>query len=304
MVRQKLKRRRMSEDMQPQSKHEQRAGILAMPGYTTFQQRSVATGLVYDIFVHVPDAEAPASGFPVVYVLDANSDFIVVAETVKRASRKASATGISPSIVVGIGYPDTQAYNLDRRQFDLTRCPPDESALPDQPNGAHGGQAAFVAFIRDQLQSHIQQNYHADPARRILLGHSLAGYFVLDLLTQYPGMFAGYICFSPSIWWDRAGLSQSVGSLGSIQKALRIYMGVGQWEQEVAPWQAAENFSDRYHLVRQRRRMIDNAREMAGQIGAVLDDRSKIKFEVGDDEDHATVVTALLCRALRFVGGV
>ena len=76
---------------------------LVMPGCSRSTLRSSETGLHYEIFVYVPDIEPPVGGFPVVYVLDGNSDFITVAETVRRVSRRPKATGIDPAIVVGIG---------------------------------------------------------------------------------------------------------------------------------------------------------------------------------------------------------
>ncbi len=273
-----------------------------LPGCEMFRQRSVVSGLDYEIFVSVPDSEPPASGFPVIYVLDGNSDFLTVSETVKRVSRRPQATGISPSIVVGIGYPDTESYNIDRRQFDLTRHAPDEAALPDASSGACGGQDAFVEFLRTQLQPHVEAVYPADPARRTLMGHSLAGYFVLDLLSRRPEMFSGYMSFSPSIWWDRAGLMQAVAAMGRVASPPRLHISAGRWEQELAPWQDLEALSDRYHQIREARRMIDNARELADAIRLVAGEEA-VKFELGADEDHSTIVTVMLCRALRFVGG-
>lgn len=274
-----------------------------LSGCEMFRQRSVVSGLDYEIFVSVPDSEPPASGFPVIYVLDGNSDFVTVSEAVKRVSRRPQATGISPSIVVGIGYPDTESYNIDRRQFDLTRQAPDEAALPDASSGACGGQDAFVEFLRTQLQPHIEAVYPADPARRTLMGHSLAGYFVLDVLSRRPNMFSGYMSFSPSIWWDRAGLTQAVAAMGGLlAKAPRLHISAGRWEQELAPWQSPASLSDRYHQVREARRMIDNAREFADAIRPVMGENA-VKFEVGTDEDHSTIVPVMLCRALRFVGG-
>jgi predicted alpha/beta superfamily hydrolase len=273
-----------------------------LPGCERFRQRSIVSGLDYEIFVSVPDVEPPASGFPVLYLLDGNSDFVTVSETMKRVSRRPQATGISPSIVVGIGYPDTESYNIDRRQFDLTRHAPDEAALPDASSGACGGQDAFVAFLRTQLQPHIETVYPADPARRMLMGHSLAGYFVLDLMCSRPEMFSGYISFSPSIWWDRAGLMQAVAAIDRrLTRQHRLHISAGRWEQEIAPWQDRESLTARYHHVREARRMVDNAREFADAIRVAIGEDA-VKFEVGADEDHSTIVTVMLCRALRFVG--
>ncbi|QND46510.1 alpha/beta hydrolase (plasmid) [Rhizobium lusitanum] len=276
---------------------------LAMPGCQRFELRSSETGLDYEIFVYVPETAPPASGFPVIYVLDANSDFITVAETVRRVSRRPKATGIAPSIVVGIGYPNTGGYNVDRRHADFTRGPADAGAFPDKARDSCGGQAAYIRFLSGQLMSYIASWLDADPDCCTLLGHSLAGYFVLDLLAQHPDMFHGYISFSPSVWWDRAGLSRALASARQITRPIRLYTAVGLWEQEFAPWQAKENFSDQYHEIREVRRMIDNAREISSEVGAAFGKKVNVRFELGEDEDHATIVTASLCRALRFVGG-
>ncbi|MBF2714349.1 alpha/beta hydrolase [Agrobacterium vitis] len=276
---------------------------LVMPGCRRFPMRSLETDLEYEIFVYVPDIEPPASGFPVIYCLDANSDFITVAETVRRVSRRPKATGIAPSIVVGIGYPNTNGYNVDRRHRDFTANSADPDVFADYPRDCCGGQAAFIRFLGHQLRSHIQSSLNADAHRRILLGHSLAGYFVLDLLAKYPDMFDGYISFSPSIWWDRPGLSQTLTSARAIAKPIRLYTAVGRWEQELAPWQDSKNFSSQYDEIRKVRRMIDNTRQISSEISTTFGAMANVQFEIGPEEDHATIVTTLLCRALRFVGG-
>nr|WP_289852117.1 alpha/beta hydrolase-fold protein [Rhizobium sp. SSA_523] len=273
-----------------------------MPNCQQFILRSSVTGTDYEIFIYSPDDAPPASGFPAIYVLDGNSDFITVAETVRRVSRRANATGIVPSIVVGIGYPNTNAYNIDRRYCDFTRGPADPSVHPDKASEACGGQAVFIRFLKDELLPHIQTWLGADPASRVLFGHSLAGYLVLDLLAQHPDLFNGYVSFSPSVWWDRLGLSRMLASAPSVTRSIRLYTAVGRWEQELAPWQAVEIFGDRYHEIRRIRRMIDNASEITSEVAKVFGLHAKVQFEVGDDEDHATILTASLCRALRFVG--
>ncbi|PIT06087.1 S-formylglutathione hydrolase [Bradyrhizobium nitroreducens] len=273
-----------------------------MPGCSRFTLRSSETGLPYEIFVYVPEIEPPVGGFPIIYVLDGNSDFIIVAETVRRVSRRPKATGIVPAIVVGIGYPNTNGYNTNRRHLDFTRGPADASVFPDKTIDACGGQAAYIRFFGNQLLPHVQSRLNVDPDRRILLGHSLAGYFVLDLLSQRPDMFNGYISFSPSVWWDRTGLSRALASANAITRPIRLFTAVGRWEQELAPWQAMESFGDQYHNIRKARRMIDNAREISGEVRAAFGAQADVRFELGENDDHATIVTAMLCHALRFAG--
>ncbi len=47
--------------------------------------------------------------------------------------------------------------------------------------------------------------------------------------------------------------------------------------------------------------MIDNAREVADEIQATFAPDTDVRFEIGDQEDYSTIVTTMLCRALRFV---
>jgi len=277
---------------------------VTLPGCRKFLFSSCEAGGSYEIFTFVPDADPPTSGFPVIYVLDANAEFATVAETVRRVSLRPRATGIGPSVVVGIGYPQTSDYNMDRRNFDFTRSPASDAALSDRGPEDCGGQAAYIRFLGSELQPHIVRHLPVDQQRQTLLGHSLGGYFVLDLLVQHPGMFAGYIAFSPSVWWNRLELSRSLARLPARPlRPIRAYVTVGRWEEELAPWQAREDFSEEYFRLRAARRMIGNTREISAEIAAAFGDRASVKFEIGETDDHATVLTSRLCDALRFIMG-
>jgi hypothetical protein len=63
-----------------------------------------------------------------------------------------------------------------------------------------------------------------------------------------------------------------------------------------------ENFGDQYHDIRKARRMIDNAREISGEVRAAFGAQADVRFELGENDDHATIVTAMLCHALRSAG--
>lgn len=283
-----------------QAAHAIRAGEepICLPGCCTFQLSSEENGLAYQIFVSVPEGKAPASGFPILYALDANSDFITLAETVRRTSRRSAATGINPAIVVGIGYPRTQAYDVSRRYFDFTLAGPADGS--DASSAGYGGQRAFMRFLSQQLLPLVESRYHGDARRRVLIGHSLAGYFVLEVIASQPNLFSSYVSLSPSIWWDRSGLRSRLSETAGARGDIRLYVGAGRYEQELAPWQPAESRNEEYHALRAARRMVENARELTEEIGASSGPGTVVRFELGDQEDHATVFTALLCRALRF----
>ncbi len=63
------------------------AGRYAVPGTEVREMRSKG-GRTYRIFVSFPQEEPPASGFPVIYLLDANSVFGTMAEALRVQSRR------------------------------------------------------------------------------------------------------------------------------------------------------------------------------------------------------------------------
>jgi hypothetical protein len=60
------------------------------------RQRDIAsplTGQRYRIFTSVPDTPPPAAGHPVLYALDGNASFPLLAQMARSAARRAKATG-------------------------------------------------------------------------------------------------------------------------------------------------------------------------------------------------------------------
>ena len=65
-----------------------------------------------------------------------------------------------------------------------------------------GGQAAFLQFIGTELVPFVEANFASDPQRRILLGHSHGGSFVIyALFNEVPArrLFASYLADDSSI---------------------------------------------------------------------------------------------------------
>jgi predicted alpha/beta superfamily hydrolase len=272
---------------------------LCLPGARTLRLTAGDGGLSYQIFVSVPNCQVRTRGFPVIFVLDANADFITVSETVRRASRRPEATGIMPAIVVGIGYPGAEAYDQARRYFDFTASPA-SPVSGDDAAYAYGGQARFIRFLQRDLIPHLEARFPVDIDRKLLMGHSLAGYFALEVLARQPDLFQAYVSLSPSIWWDKEGLKRRLAASCRSGLKARLYVGVGRFEEELAPWQNRTTLSEAYHALRAQRRMVGNARDLVDGVAASKSVGDSICFEIGEKEDHATVFTTLLCRGLRF----
>lgn len=262
---------------------------------------SGADGRGHEIFVHVPSVPPPPGGFPVLYLLDANADFLLVVETLRRLSRRPRASGIWPVVVVGIGYPDGPDYDLDRRYEDFTRGPPEIDDAGWQASTRYGGQAAFLDFVENRLKPFIQSTFPVREDQSALLGHSLAGYLVLDWLCQRPQDFRAFLAVSPSIWWGReAMLGRVAERKAAFDAPRRAYLTVGQWEEEPAPWQAKLAANASYASLRLRRAMIGNVKAFSEHLAKTYGDGLTVRCDIEADGEHSSSLVTCLPRALRF----
>ncbi len=187
-------------------------GAPPLPGYTlpgteVFDVTARDDGQVYRIFVSAPTRPAPAGGFPVLYVLDGNAVFPGFAGE-RRLEEFAKQAG-GGVVIVGVGYPTDQPYDMPRRLYDLTPAWP--AGMPPAATGGFkaGGNTHFAHFLLDQLRAEIAGRYKIAADRQSLFGHSLGGLFALHLLYTRPDAFEAIIAASPSQWWnDQALLSE------------------------------------------------------------------------------------------------
>jgi uncharacterized protein len=211
------------------------------------------TGRHYRITISLPlgYAKAPGEGWPfndtpakwpVVYVLDANWYFGMVTDIIRPMAWCGSTTD---AIVVGIGYaeaPDPiEAFreSFTRRNLDLTpvRDEAEEKSLEEEhrrpaPTGDAGN---FHKFIKDELIPMVENDYHADPARRILVGHSYGGLFALFALFESPDLFDTLIVGSPTLSYGHRLTFQREEAFAQQHQKLpaRIYVYVGELEEDI-----------------------------------------------------------------------
>lgn len=261
----------------------------SLPGARVSRLRGAATGVQYRISLWVPPGSAPAGGWPSIYVLDANALFGTFVEAVRRSSRRPDATGIVPMAVVGIVADDDDLYAPSLRERDFT---------PDKSDAA--GADAFLSFVLHELTPSLQRECPLDGKRRSLFGHSLAGYFALYALLARPGAFQCYAAISPSIWADEASLYQRLPWLAGADA--QVFMAVGEWEEQLPPWQ--RRLAGREEVIEKRtqRRMVANARAFSKQLGVLLGEE-RVYFRLFPEEDHASVLMVACQRALRFCSG-
>ncbi|MGB7412142.1 MAG: alpha/beta fold hydrolase [Sphingopyxis granuli] len=234
----------------------------------------------YRVDLHVPAGEAPVGGWPAMLMLDGEGCFATAVEALRRMSRRPDATGTGPMILIGLSSPDRDPQDRHReRDF-----------------GARGGASDFARFVEADVIAAVAAHARLDPRRLTLLGHSLGGYHALWMLAHRPHLFAAIAAISPSIWWDPEGLRDALRNapLGG----QRVLLCVGEWEEELPPWQAARQDSDAVRNRRAERQMVARARDMA----ALLADRlgpANIQYRMLAEEDHASIISAAIPRALR-----
>lgn len=179
-----------------------------MPGVRSFTLPaaplpSSGQARVHLVTVYVPQGPAPAAGWPVIYVLDGNLMFSMVAQLVhNRGARGGDLRGGS-AIVVGLGHvlPEGSAEVHDRaaRTYDYTL--PYDGVGPDTQGRAQGGADVFLDFIAQQLQPQLQAALPVNVQQQTLVGHSYGGLCTLHALFTRPGMFQRHVAASPSLWW-------------------------------------------------------------------------------------------------------
>lgn len=175
--------------------------LQAQPAQTPLYYQGETDSLYSDIlkenrkfFVYVPPTtraiKIAEEDFPVMYLLDARSQFSHTSQTMNVLS--GSAMSIPATIIVSI-------LNTNRTR-DLTPTHTNEgfAGLDDSDSG---GGDAFLDFIEKELIPYIDQNYNTTPYRT-LVGHSLGGLFTVHTLATRPHLFENYISLDPSLVWD------------------------------------------------------------------------------------------------------
>lgn len=209
--------------------------VTRQPGTITKALYSESVADSFYVFVSLPDSYSAASKqqYPVVYLLDANLYFDIIATTL----RKYSEVGLAPEVIlVGIGYKDFQLMDSLRNR-DYTY----PLAIPEYEMSVSGGADKFLAFISSKLIPFVDQAYHSDSTNRVLMGHSLGGYFTMYALLQHlsgkNNSFTSYIAASPSFHYNNYYLLNQFANLlppKPTHSKIHSYISFGGLEESAA----------------------------------------------------------------------
>lgn len=121
----------------------------------------------YRVWTAVPNKAAPASGYPILYMLDGNAVMDRLNDDLlKQLAEK------SPPVIVAVGYQTNLPFDLNGRAYDYT--PAAESGKTDTRNGRFsrksGGSNDFRQLLETRIAPKVEQGLNIDRQRRGLWG--------------------------------------------------------------------------------------------------------------------------------------
>lgn len=227
----------------------------------TFRSETLEEDRTLNVLLPKEYKDSLASNYPVIYLLDGavDEDFYHVAGLVRYHQDHGM---MPPTILVGIA-------NTDRKR-DMTFPSSDPRDLEDFPTT--GGSAKFIRFLQTELPDFMGENFRTT-GHATLIGQSLAGLLVTEVLLTEPSAFNDYIIVSPSLWWDRESLFNRMDSLAASMKQFpsRVFASAGT-EYPV---------------------MVEGSRKLA----ELLKNKTDASFLHLPAEDHNTILHEALTRA-------
>jgi uncharacterized protein len=276
---------------------------LAAIGAQTIKTRSLLLGetaIIYSailnehrkILIYPPEqydeTEPNKTLYPVVYLFDGGAHFARGIDAIKQLRKVNEA--FPQMMVVAI-------VNTDRPR-DLT---PSNYLLG--PNGepisefkTSGGGEKFAVFIENELIPYVDSSYPTDP-HKILMGHSLGGLAVLNMLLNHPLLFDAYVAIDPSMWWDEWKL------LPETREALKqkkfngksLFLGIANTMPQ------GMNIKDVRNDTSPATNHIRSVFALADILEHHSNDGLKWSYRYYDDHDHGSVTAKAAYDALEFL---
>jgi uncharacterized protein len=251
-----------------------------LPGSQSFEVSSKCTGETYRILVRIPDSPPPQSGYPVLWMLDAETSFPL---TYSRPTRNFTAGAPiggteADGLIVAIGFPGGPLCNPAARARNYTPIPDGETG--DQISQDFGKASDFLSFIVEELRPLLTERISLDSARQTLFGHSYGGLFAIHALLNHPGHFQRYWAASPSLWFSETMMLRHLRALPLITACEKLVITVGQDEQY-----SSQPLNDQRQAHLDRRAMVDNITEAAQRI-AEANPQLAMQLIIAKDHDH------------------
>jgi len=245
------------------------------------------SGREYEVFVSLPASydSNPQVRYPVLYVTDADYAFPIIRQIARRVNLEGPV--IEEFILIGLSYAREEDGRVSRNR--------DYTPTPNGPRSAgtmvHGQGSAYQAYLKTQVLPFVEDRFRADPARRVILGHSYGGLLGAQILFTDPTLFRSYILGSPSFWFDKRHILTVEAAYARDHRDLPadVFMYVGGFE---TPGPSRRNIPVD---------MVADVRTMESTLRSRNYASLQVRSTVLEDEDHLTVAPVGFTRALMAV---
>ncbi|WP_208601322.1 alpha/beta hydrolase [Phytopseudomonas flavescens] len=252
----------------------------------------------YRIWIAKPKRAAPATGYPVLYLLDGNAALGALQE-----KQLADLDERGPPLLVFVGYATDLRFDVNARAYDYTPPLPGGAPVIDdivrQRRG--GGADVFVDFLEQEVKPLVSRHAEVDPQRQSLWGHSYAGLLVLHTLFSRPQAFQRYIAADPSLWWQNGFILAEAKAFDAPPTPLSLVLLVGAGKPSGGVSGVKEDAT-----VRARREAVaalpaDAAEQLARRLAGLSG--VEVGYRVFPDLSHGPMLPASLGLALRLSVG-
>ncbi|WP_271784595.1 alpha/beta hydrolase [Aquimarina algiphila] len=193
---------------------------------------STYNGQSYKIKIKFPKGyENGSEKYPVLYVLDAETNFGGVSYIVQRLIKDKL---IPKVLIVGIAYGTDYDDFYKLRSRDLT--PVEDKNLRiggKQYVDPTGGAPEFTNFLESELFPFIAKNYRVKEEERAIYGHSYGGLYGCYVMLKKPHLFNKYLLLSPSLWFKDNLLIKEAKETELNLKPTKLYMASGMLETRI-----------------------------------------------------------------------
>lgn len=145
---------------------------------------------------------------PTIYLLDGKENFLLVSGLVSNLVRAELIPDVN---LIGINNYDYE------REYNLTTKSESEDIYFET-----GGASDFESFIIDEVFSYADSSVSTSNYK-MLIGHSIGGFFGLNVLIKDPDTFSSAIMVDPSIWWNDAELIEDLKANDQALEGFPIY---------------------------------------------------------------------------------
>ncbi|WP_242674685.1 alpha/beta hydrolase [Phytopseudomonas daroniae] len=262
--------------------------------FETLEMASLDGQRQYRIWIATPKRAAPASGYPVIYLLDGNAALGALEE-----QQLADLDERGPPLLVFVGYATELRFDVTARAYDYTPpLPGGKPVIDDLARERRGGGAElFLDLLQQKIKPQVEARAPIDPQRQSLWGHSYGGLLALHCLFTRPQAFQNYIVADPSIWWQDGFILDEEKAFSAPAEAVRLVLLRGLGERPRAKDDAA---------TAARRKAVaavpeDAAARMAERLAAYPG--MQVSYREFADLSHGPMLPVSLFEALRSAAG-